>query len=311
MTLLILLSVAAIVFIFRQDKHVNNYFDYKGLIVSFNEPIEDPNKTFTTNIILGGDVMLGRSVELASRRKDFNYPFLEIAEYTKQADIVFVNLENPIVEDCPARNNGLVFCANPEMLRGLKHADINVVNLANNHISNYGASGIDSTRKFLAANNIGYTGIGELYIKLVNGVKFGFLGFNRAESRVPLSDEEIMKVSDSAMKVDVLIVAMHWGNEYHDRANDYQRETARILVENGVDIVVGHHPHWVQDWEELEGKLVFYSLGNFVFDQMWSEKTRQGVLVDLTFEGSDVVSQEFKNIYIEKIGQPKLVEIVK
>lgn len=307
---LILIGAIFLIFILnRQTPNNNAGFDYRGLIASFNDKSGQIKPIKNTKIIFGGDVMLGRSVEITSRQNEnFNYPFLGVVNYLNSADIVLVNLENPIVENCPARDSGLTFCANPEMLEGLNYSGINVVNLANNHINNYGESGIVSTRKFLAINNIGHTGLGELYVTLVNGVRFGFLGFNRAESFRSLTDTELKLVSESRKNVDVLIVAMHWGNEYYDKANAYQRETARILVENGADVIVGHHPHWVQDWEKINDTPVYYSLGNFVFDQMWSEKTRQGMLVELTFQGDEIIEQKFVDTYIDQLGQPVLMK---
>jgi poly-gamma-glutamate synthesis protein (capsule biosynthesis protein) len=264
----------------------------------------------TVKIILGGDVMLGRSVMATSLGKnDPLYPFRQIGGVLASADFTLVNLENPIVAKCPTINTGMVFCTDPKMLEGLNFAGIDLVNLSNNHTLNYGKNGFEETKKYLEEAKIDYTGVGNLVIKKVNDIRFGFLGFDKSEQINPkLTTVESGLISNSAYKVDVLIVSMHWGTEYKDRASPGVQALARELVGLGVDVVVGHHPHWVQNIEYVGGKPVYYSLGNLVFDQMWSEKTKEGMLVELTFDGENIVNESLINTYIEKLGQPRVKE---
>jgi len=266
--------------------------------------IQRPKKV---NIILVGDTMLGRSVLIKAIDKENNpnYPFLLVSDYLSGSDLVFANLESPVISDCPRFEHGFTFCSEPKMLEGLAFSGINIVTLANNHILNFGQKGLMETQKNLDTFNISYTGVGNLVIKEVNGTKFGFLGFDFTVKAPNESDWNLIKESDPL--VDVLIIGVHWGEEYKDKANKYQREWARKMVENGGDVISGHHPHWVEDYEYIDGKPVFYSLGNFVFDQMWSEETKKGLIVKLTFEDGKIVNQELKNTYIENIGQPKIV----
>lgn len=233
-------------------------------------------------VILTGDVMLGRSVMSVSlkSKNDPNYPFEKVGETLKSADLTFINLENPIIEDCPFTNSGFTFCTDPKMISGLKFAGIDVATLANNHTQNYGEEGLKKTSNFLEENDIKVVGMDNLVIQTKKETKFGFLGFDFTLKNIKQSDLDLVK--DSKGKVDVLIVSVHWGEEYQARANKVQREIAKKLVEAGADIVVGHHPHWVQDEEEINGKPVYYSLGNLVFDQMWSEETKKGMIVRLT-----------------------------
>jgi len=257
-------------------------------------------------IILTGDVMLGRSVMAISlkTKNDPNYPFEKVGETLKSADLTFINLESPIVEDCPFTNSGFTFCADPKMVSGLKFAGIDVATLANNHTLNYGEEGLKKTSKILEENEIKVVGMDNLVIQTKKETKFGFLGFNFTQKNIKQTNLDLVK--DSKGKVDVLIVSVHWGEEYQAKANKVQKEIAKKLVEAGADIVVGHHPHWVQDEEEINGKPVYYSLGNLVFDQMWSEETKKGIIVKLTFENQKLVKEEKLPIYIEKIGQPIL-----
>lgn len=257
-------------------------------------------------VIVAGDVMLGRSVMGVSLKtqNNPNYPFEKIGETLKNADLTFINLESPFVDNCPFVNSGLTFCADPKMVSGLKFAGIDVATLANNHTKNYGEEGLINTSKILEENGIKAVGLDNLVIQTKRGTKFGFLGFDFTLKREKQADLDLVK--DSKNKVDILIVSVHWGEEYQAKANKIQREIARKLVEAGADIVVGHHPHWVQDEEHINGKPVYYSLGNLVFDQMWSEATKKGLLVKLTFENKKLVGEEKLPIYIEKLGQPIL-----
>ena len=270
---------------------------------------EFPLKAFSRDveIILTGDIMLGRTVMSKSLDSDDpTYPFKKVAGKLAEADFVFVNLENPIIENCPGTSTGLKFCTDPKLIEGLKLAEVDVVTLANNHAGDYGKGGIEKTVKFLKEEGIEAVGLGNLVIKEKKGIKFGFLGFNFV-SKSP-KDEDFKLISDSNKKVDILIVGVHWGEEYQDKANKFQREWAKMLVEKGADVVVGHHPHFVQDSESIEGKPVYYSLGNFVFDQMWSEKTRQGLTLKLIYRNGQLVKIEELPIYMSSWAQPEFVE---
>ena len=270
---------------------------------------EFPLKAFTRDVevILTGDVMLGRTVMTKSLDSgDPTYPFKKVAGKLAEADFVFVNLENPIIENCPRTATGLKLCADPKLIEGLKLAGVDVVTLANNHAGDYGKEGIEKTVEFLKGVGIEAVGLGNLVIKEKKGIKFGFLGFNFV-SKSP-KDEDFKLVSDSDNKVDILIVGVHWGEEYKDKANKFQREWAKMLVEAGADVVVGHHSHWIQDFESIEGKPVYYSLGNFIFDQMWSQKTRQGLTLKLTYRNGQLVKIEELPIYMSSWAQPEFVE---
>lgn len=261
-------------------------------------------------LIIGGDVMLGRTVMGKSVDEgDYLYPFRGIAATLSSADLTFVNLENPILENCERDLSGvsMVFCAKPEMLDGLVYGGVDVVTLANNHTLNYGKDGFLKTKLELGQKEIDYTGEDNLVIREVNNTKFGFLGFDKSQQVNPvLSEEEMALIIDSNNKVDILVIGMHWGVEYQDKALPGVRALARELVRLGADVVAGHHPHWVQDWETIEGKPVFYSLGNLVFDQMWSEKTKTGLLVKLTYEGGELVYEEFIKTYMSDWARPEV-----
>ncbi len=95
--------------------------------------------------------------------------------------------------------------------------------------------------------------------------------------------------------------------EYQNTALPGVQNLARQLVDLGADVIVGHHPHWVQNIEHIEGKPVYYSLGNFIFDQMWSEETKKGLAIRLTFDGVKIVKEEKLPTYMKQTGQPEWV----
>ncbi len=259
------------------------------------------------NLLFTGDVMLGRAVMSKSQALgDPAYPFAKVAPVLKAADITFINLENPIINNCPTTTSGMKFCTSPQMLKGLEASGVDVVTLANNHSKNYGQNGLDETVRILEGSDILASGLGSLVIKEIKGLKFGFLGFDFVSFSPKEDDFNLVKDSDS--KVDILIVGVHWGGEYTDKPSSNQKEWARRLVESGADIVVGHHPHWVQESEYIDGKPVYYSLGNFVFDQMWSEKTRSGLAIRLKFDRKGkIIKEEFLPIYMTSLAQPEFV----
>lgn len=265
------------------------------------------DKDHGVSLVLTGDVMLGRTVMTKSLDLgDYSYPFRKVADFLKSADLVFVNLENPVIAGCPRHTDGMKFCADPKLVDGLKFAGIDIVTLANNHSRNYGMEGLDQTQTILEEGKIGVSGLGNLVVKEVDGQKFGFLGFDFTV-RQP-REEDYKLVSDSDSKVDILVLGIHWGVEYQDKPTAAQREWARKFVEAGADVIAGHHPHWVQSIESIGGKPVYYSLGNFVFDQMWSEKTRQGRVVRLTYKDGKLTKEEKFNTYMSSWAQPEIVE---
>jgi len=259
-----------------------------------------------TTIMLAGDVMLGRTVmtkSLDSGNPD--YPFEKVSDELNEADVVFVNLENPIVSNCPRSSEDLIFCTKPAMVEGLVAAGVNIVNLANNHTRNYGENGLSETIEILDEKEILTTGLGELVVREVKGIKYGFLGFDFISRTPKENDYELVK--ESVNEVDVLIVGVHWGAEYKREPAEIQKQWAKELVEAGADVVVGHGSHWVQEIEYINEKPVYYSLGNFIFDQMWSEETKTGLVMKLTFRDGELVKEEKLPTYMSSWAQPEFI----
>jgi len=277
------------------------------LIPKFSLSSFIPQKDKETTLLAVGDIMLGRycNVQMLKQR-NFRYPFLKTADLTSSADITFGNLEAPFVENCPTTGTGMIFCARPEAIEGLKFAGFDVLSLANNHILNYGQGSLEQTQSILSSSNILYSPLSSsnnITMKQFNNVNYGFLSFDLVTYP---NAQVIEKVKENISKVDVLIVSLHWGAEYQKEPNTHQRQLARQAVDAGAKIVLGHHPHVTQPVESYGSGLIFYSLGNFVFDQPWSTETKKGQMTKIIFEGKDIKSYELIPIYIHDFCQPQL-----
>lgn len=269
----------------------------------------DPHKI--TTLIATGDVIPARSVNYEMYiRNDYTYPFLRTYKYTRNADITLINLEAPLLSGCQVTNDGMTFCGDPRVVAGLKLAGVDVANLPNNHIGNYGDSGIQETEQHLVAAGIQWDGFGHIVYLTKHGVRFAFLGFNGVGQDVDLAEMR-REIRHARTKADVVVVSFHWGKEYTavpetapGIANQDPRMIAHAAVDDGADLVIGNHPHWVQGVEIYHGKFIAYAHGNFVFDQMWSLETREGVVGTYTFYGKQLIAVHYRPVLIENYAQP-------
>ena len=194
---------------------------------------------------------------------------------------------------------------------------------------NFGANGIRSTFKYLDDVGIEYVGAGnseeEAYAPKyleINGINFGFIAFTDIDVLPPDSSiydvqpgvavidiqRGIEAVKEARAHADIVVVSMHSGTEYANVPNSRQTTFAHAMVDGGADLIIGHHPHWVQSIEQYSGKYIFYSLGNFIFDQMWSQGTREGLAIKVNFNKNGVLDYDKYSILIEDYSRPILVK---
>lgn len=259
------------------------------------------------SLITTGDVIPARSVNWKmTKYGNFAYPFLKTADILKSADLTLINLESPLIPDCPVTTEGMVFCGNQKFIEGLLFAGIDVANLANNHSLNWGKEGYEQTKNLLGQNNI-LVSNGNLSKKLIKGITFGFLGWNILDNP---SVEEILSTIKAAKKsgVNFLIVSFHWGAEYQRFPDKNTISLARQAIDNGADLIVGNHPHWYQPIEIYQEKPIVYAHGNFIFDQEWSEQTKTGFIVKYTISQNKVKNMEILPIFISDYSQPEFLE---
>ncbi|HLB51477.1 hypothetical protein A3F07_02620 [candidate division WWE3 bacterium RIFCSPHIGHO2_12_FULL_38_15] len=266
-------------------------------------------------LITTGDVIPSRSVNhISVNKNNFKWAFENVAPLLKSADITFINMEAPLIKNCPLTDEGFIFCGDERHLEGLTFAGVDVVNYANNHMGNYGTEGIDNTKKLLDSAGILSVGLstGPVY-KTVKGVTFAFLAYNSLGVPEPLlsyADKDKMKreISAADKAADVVVVGMQWGEEYTTRITSLQKELAHLAVDSGADLVIGNHPHWIQPMEIYENGVILYAHGNLIFDQMWSTETRQGIIVGFIFKGKKLEDLAFTPVLIEGYGQPIILD---
>lgn len=279
-----------------------------------------------TTLFFVGDMMLTRGVEASVKKNfegDFNRLFENIPEI-KGADILFGNLEGDVSDKGNNVGSKYSFRMNPEVLPAIKNAGFDIVSFANNHVGDWNVAAFKDTLARLKENGILKIGAGINEEDTIsptviekNGTKFGFLGFTdvgpnwlqakKDTAGILLASNpnlgEIIK--NAKTKCDVLIVSFHWGEEYKLIHNSRQEKLAHSAIDNGADLIIGHHPHVMEDIEEYKNKTIVYSLGNFIFDQYFSKDTMEGMLFSATFEGKDLVKINDKVITLSKQFQPE------
>lgn len=295
--------------------------------------------TTSATFLAVGDIMLSRNVAAAIQKSgDVDLPFLKMADILKSADFNFANLESPFVEKKPIiGGHSLVFAAPKENIKGLADYNFKLLNLANNHSFDQDIPGLTFTINHLKQNNI--KGIGAYFMGDVhnniwsiydytwqpgiieaNGIKVAFIGASfssindSGKTKTPFVAriEDLDKLKTAILQAkglaDFVVVTMHAGTEYTRTPNAAQIKFAHAAIDDGADIVIGSHPHWVQTIEKYcpstspplplgEGggdgstncpnpKYIFYSLGNFIFDQAWSRDTSEGLTLKITLSKS-------------------------
>jgi poly-gamma-glutamate capsule biosynthesis protein CapA/YwtB (metallophosphatase superfamily) len=280
-------------------------------------PAETVPRAKETRLLFGGDIMLSRTVgKFARALRDPAAPLRGMAAMFAGADIAFANLESPFSDRGRSPDQGMIFKAEPDMIEGLELAGIDVVSTANNHARDCGAYGVEFTLRWLEQHGIAAAGSGltadAAHSGVVierNGTRFGFLAYtyDQSNGNHPDVDDRIAVLDIPAMRADVarllgradvVIVSMHAGFEYAPRPNAQQAAFARAVIDAGARVVVGHHPHVVQPWEHYGSGVIFYSLGNLVFDQFQREETQHGALGQVVFAGRSLVRAELLPVTI-------------
>ena len=287
------------------------------LVCSVNAVLSIAQPGSEVRILAVGDVMLSRHVRrIALEHNDPAWPFRKAASILAAADITFANLESPFLDEGPPpRLNIMVFKAPSEMIAGLALAGIDVVSTANNHSRDYGPKSIPFTVEHLKKNGIEPIGTGIGFdqahagaVLARKGTRFGFLAyaFDQRNGNWPDLDPRVADMDIPQMKKDiaalrkrsdVVIVSMHAGTEYSTVVHPIQVAFAHAAIEAGATAVVGHHPHVVQSVEAYRGGVIFYSLGNFVFDQQ-PKIANLGIVAEITFERGALKNYRTLNVEI-------------
>jgi poly-gamma-glutamate synthesis protein (capsule biosynthesis protein) len=292
----------------------------------------DELKNKEKKLLFVGDIMLSKNRGTGRQMKkmnDFRYPFLRIADILKSADIAFGNLEGPISSHGENIGGTYSFRADPRVIQGLKFAGFDVLSIANNHVGDWGKEAFRDTINILQANDISTVGGGLNFadanrplIKEVGNTKIAFIAYSIVEydtdfqakgnSKPGRSFFNVNKIAKGISKLkgrngaDIIIVSFHWGDEYKKRSSKYQQEIAHKLIDAGADLIIGHHPHVVQELERYKNGWIAYSLGNFIFDQSFSEETMNGLILEVKVHNKEIITVNPINIEISDSFQPSI-----
>ena len=251
----------------------------------------------TVTLVAVGDVMLGRGVADDIKRHGADWLFAPTADISRGADIAFCNLECALSRDAPLLPKRFAFRGDPDCAHALSQAGYDVVCLANNHSMDCHIAGLRDTMRALTDVGVAYVGAGDdrraargPLILRRRGLRIAFLARSMfiPEGVVLVDDRPAVAILDpdaitrdvraAAREADVVVVSLHWGIEYSPYPTDWQRRIAHQIVDAGADVVIGHHPHCVQEVERYRGAVIAYSLGNFVFDTS-RERARHGLML--------------------------------
>jgi poly-gamma-glutamate synthesis protein (capsule biosynthesis protein) len=331
-SLLLLLCLSFLLFLFSiYISKINNETDSLYFEATAGQNLPKKEKPIT--LIFVGDIMLDRGVGWTIQKYgqgDWKFPFLKISDYLQKADILFGNLEGPISDKGVRVGSIYSFRNDPKAIEGLTFAGFNVLSLANNHTLDYTRKALEDCLTRLSNIGIGYVGVGfteneafSPFIKKIEGTKIGFLAYTnlgpeswRATSENSgiawLSEKDMEKIKEdieaAKEKTDVLIVSLHTGEEYQKKPTQFQVEFSKMAIEAGADLVVGHHPHVVQEIEKYKEKYIAYSLGNFVFDQNFSEETMKGLILKVSIKDAKIDKVIPIKVKINGYFQPEIIK---
>ncbi len=277
-------------------------------------------------LIFLGDMMFDRHIRKYARQNaNYTYILEDFRSPFYQADLIIGNLEGPVTDNKSrsegsviGSTNNFIFTFEPAVLKMLKGYGKFLLNLGNNHIFNFGQNGLKETLDNLNQEEIAYFG----FLGPVNGYyshrivdfsnqqqnfKIAFINYNQfiADSKLQTFTEiKLLKP-----QVDLVVVYPHWGIEYQTTANSAITTLAHQFVDAGADLVIGAHPHVVQQSEIYQGKYIYYSLGNFIFDQYFSPEVKKGLMLEAEIDpiNKEIQIKEFQT-QLELNGKTSLVK---
>ena len=269
-----------------------------------------PEYSDSISVLNFGDAMFDRLVKAKMKTGKDPFEYIKGVEgnFLKGVDFIAANLEGPITENSNCQKKSFSFRFDPAIVELLFQNNIELVNLANNHSLDCYDMGLDDTKKYLDERGIGYFGGGRssensFIIRSVGEKKIAFVGIDDTLGMIDVNNfypliEKLKKEND------YVVINIHWGNEYNKLPSQAQKNTAHKLIDSGADVIFGHHPHVIEPVEIYKNKPIFYSLGNFIFDQQTKE-TNEGIGVGAVLGGE----QQSYYIFPYKISdtQPKLL----
>jgi poly-gamma-glutamate synthesis protein (capsule biosynthesis protein) len=273
------------------------------------------SKEAISKIFVGGEIIPARAVDRLglSVHNDYTYLFDNVRQDIENADLAIAQLENPLMGDPAPCTGCTVFVGDEKNAEGFAEVGFDILAFSGNHVGDGGQKAYESTIEALTDAGILYTGVGkgideqmkpalfDINGKVVGVISaddvsyfywtsdksvYGVNTFSTASNgilNINKEKVEMIKYIKEVNKIDYLIIYESWGVEYTNKANSHQVDLAHAFIDNGADLVVASHPHWVQNIEFYKGKPIFYALGNFIFDQTHTLPTRQSVVANLYY----------------------------
>lgn len=224
---------------------------------------------------------------LFDKQQDYDYYFKNVKEIFENDDYTVVNLEGPLTDSTNIKEQKpFIFKGRKDYVNILTSGSVEAVNLSNNHIKDYGETGYNDTVNVLNENNIAYFDNNNFYIEEINNVKFGFAGFKAFNLYTKNEIDKALKYFEEN-NVDIKIIILHGGIEYNYDFDATKQELAHYAIDNGADLIVGHHPHILQGVEEYNDKYILYSLGNFCYGGHSNPNDKQSMIAQVTFNFED------------------------
>ncbi len=263
------------------------FLPQKGPAIVDSEPLRPKD---SLSVLFVGDIMLDRSVAVHAREVGDKKLFEGVKDLFAPSDVLVGNLEGTLTTNpsvAQKDNSILRFTFEPKYAQLLADLGFTAVSLANNHALDFGEFGYDDTLHYLNQVNIAAFGSpyndSHLAIKLVvNNKTLCLVGYHALFA--PAYAKVVEKIEEIRAQCEEIVVMTHWGEEYQHEPIEQQKNAAHAFVDAGADVIIGAHPHVVQPLEVYKGHAIFYSLGNFLFDQGWRPEVRRGFAVEVVFE---------------------------
>ncbi len=261
-------------------------------------------------VLFVGDTMLDRVVRTIAEKEGYDYPFSAIRDFASRHDLAVLNLEGIFTdnESVSQKNMEILrFTFDPKGASAIKEAGFSAVSQANNHTNDFGREGLVASKQYLRQADVtpfgDFFNEGEPMYMQSKGQKIALIGFN--EFSYTNSQRIASQITEAKSAGYFTVVLPHWGVEYERFPSESQARTAREWIDLGADAVIGSHPHVVQIIEEYKGKIIFYSLGNFIFDQNFSKTTQEGLALSLSLD-STTAAFKISGVRIER-ARPELM----
>ncbi len=273
-----------------------------------------------SRIFVGGEVIPARAVDRLALNKNNNYTYLfdDFREDISSADLAMAMLENDLKGDPTPCTGCMTFVGDEKNAAGFKTVGFDIFSLAGNHAGDGGQTGFETTIKAFDAQELLHTGTGKgdaakiaPAVMEVNGRRVGVIAadtvagyywnkgtnsygtnwFSKDPNKgIDMDRVKLIPKLKEENKIDYMVVFISWGIEYKNNPIQFQKDLAHAFIDNGVDLVLASHPHWAQSIEFYNDKPIFYSLGNFIFDQNHNDDTREAIVLNLYYVGAELKS---------------------